>query len=122
MNRQNYLNFLALALVATLAWPALPSFADSVYKNKRASRDGTGKFYMGREIAQVMGHLGAGWHIGTHAIVGGHACQMHARLPLNFNFGATHFIGHLAHVHAGHHALVDAGFIAHGTRHRSRRG
>jgi SAM-dependent methyltransferase len=61
MNRQNYLNFLALALVATLAWPALPSFADSVYKTKRASRDGTGKFYMGREIAQVMGHLGAGW-------------------------------------------------------------
>src|SRR3954451_22386825 len=23
--------------------------------------NGTGKFYMGREIAQVMGHLGAGW-------------------------------------------------------------
>ena len=23
--------------------------------------DGIGKFYMGREIAQVMGHLGAGW-------------------------------------------------------------
>jgi len=23
--------------------------------------DGTGKFYLGREIAQVMGHLGAGW-------------------------------------------------------------
>lgn len=26
-----------------------------------ASRDGTGKFYMGREISQVMGHQGAGW-------------------------------------------------------------
>lgn len=25
------------------------------------SPDGIGKFYMGREIAQVMGHLGAGW-------------------------------------------------------------
>ena len=25
------------------------------------SRDGIGKFYMGREIAHVMGHLGAGW-------------------------------------------------------------
>ena len=23
--------------------------------------DGIGKFYMGREIAQVMGHLAAGW-------------------------------------------------------------
>src|ERR1700681_1046555 len=23
--------------------------------------DGTGKFYLGREIAQVMGHQGAGW-------------------------------------------------------------
>ncbi len=26
-----------------------------------ASRDGIGKFYMGREISQVMGHQGAGW-------------------------------------------------------------
>ncbi len=26
-----------------------------------ASRDGIGKLYMGREISQVMGHLGAGW-------------------------------------------------------------
>ena len=25
------------------------------------SRDGIGKFYMGREIAHVMGHLAAGW-------------------------------------------------------------
>ena len=37
--------------------------ADSsgVYTYGRASRDGTGKVYMGREIAQVMGHLGAAW-------------------------------------------------------------
>ena len=27
----------------------------------RASRDGIGKAYLGREISQVMGHLGAGW-------------------------------------------------------------
>ena len=27
----------------------------------KRSRDGIGKFYMGREISQVMGHLGAGW-------------------------------------------------------------
>lgn len=31
------------------------------YETKRASRDGIGKVYMGREISQVMGHLGAGW-------------------------------------------------------------
>ena len=31
------------------------------YENKRASRDGIGKIYLGREISQVMGHLGAGW-------------------------------------------------------------
>jgi len=28
---------------------------------KEHDRDGIGKFYMGREIAQVMGHEGAGW-------------------------------------------------------------
>jgi SAM-dependent methyltransferase len=31
------------------------------YEFGPASRDGIGKFYMGREISHVMGHLGAGW-------------------------------------------------------------
>jgi ubiquinone/menaquinone biosynthesis C-methylase UbiE len=31
------------------------------YEQRRASRDGTGRFYMGREISHVMGHLGADW-------------------------------------------------------------
>ena len=31
------------------------------YLLSQPSRDGTGKFYMGREIAQVMGHRGASW-------------------------------------------------------------
>lgn len=31
------------------------------YSTGPASRDGIGRFYMGREISQVMGHLGAGW-------------------------------------------------------------
>ena len=31
------------------------------YQQKESSWDGTGKFYMGREISKVMGHLGAGW-------------------------------------------------------------
>ena len=36
--------------------------ADSIYTfGASTSADGTGKFYLGREIAQVMGHQGAGW-------------------------------------------------------------
>tara|TARA_B100001248_G_scaffold260881_1_gene250343 strand:- start:8324 stop:9046 length:723 start_codon:yes stop_codon:yes gene_type:complete len=34
---------------------------ESIYQLGTASRDGIGKFYMGREISQVMGHLGASW-------------------------------------------------------------
>lgn len=34
---------------------------NQIYETKRASRDGIGKVYMGREISHVMGHLGAGW-------------------------------------------------------------
>ncbi len=35
---------------------------DQVYAFRQPqSSDGSGKYYMGREIAQVMGHLGAGW-------------------------------------------------------------
>lgn len=32
-----------------------------VYQFRTATRDGIGKYYMGREISHVMGHLGAGW-------------------------------------------------------------
>jgi ubiquinone/menaquinone biosynthesis C-methylase UbiE len=31
------------------------------YVQREPSRDGTGRFYLGREIAQVMGHQGAAW-------------------------------------------------------------
>ena len=34
---------------------------NSHYTTGLANRDGTGKFYMGREISHVMGHLGASW-------------------------------------------------------------
>lgn len=34
---------------------------DAAYRFGEASRDGIGKFYLGREISQVMGHLGANW-------------------------------------------------------------
>ena len=37
--------------------PASPA----LYRTGEATRDGTGVFHLGREIAQVMGHLGAGW-------------------------------------------------------------
>lgn len=32
-----------------------------VYQYRKAAYDGIGKVYMGREISQVMGHLGAAW-------------------------------------------------------------
>ncbi len=35
--------------------------AGAPYRLGEASRDGIGKFYLGREISQVMGHLGANW-------------------------------------------------------------
>jgi precorrin-6B methylase 2 len=40
---------------------ATPTNTDAVYQLRSPSRDGIGKVYMGREIAEVMGHLGAGW-------------------------------------------------------------
>lgn len=38
-----------------------PRPAEARYASIRASRDGIGKVYFGREIAQVMGHQGASW-------------------------------------------------------------
>ncbi|WP_101756903.1 class I SAM-dependent methyltransferase [Oceanicoccus sp. KOV_DT_Chl] len=34
---------------------------EQAYQQGRISSDGIGKYYMGREISHVMGHLGAGW-------------------------------------------------------------
>ena len=34
---------------------------DSYYLKGERTKDGIGKYYLGREISQVMGHLGAGW-------------------------------------------------------------
>ncbi len=47
------------ALVSLFAQPS--DQESSIYQLSEASPDGIGKFYMGREISQVMGHLGAGW-------------------------------------------------------------
>ncbi|UFH53894.1 class I SAM-dependent methyltransferase [Spirosoma sp. KNUC1025] len=38
-----------------------PADSAKYYQYRNATRDGIGKTYMGREIAQVMGHLGASW-------------------------------------------------------------
>ncbi|MBD2181154.1 class I SAM-dependent methyltransferase [Planktothrix sp. FACHB-1355] len=75
MGTKNYPKFLqrATAIIVILFWGLIltacqtvetSTVADSssVYQEKAVhSPDGIGKFYMGREIAQVMGHLGAGW-------------------------------------------------------------
>lgn len=34
---------------------------EEIYQKGVRTKDGIGKYYMGREISQVMGHLGAGW-------------------------------------------------------------
>lgn len=41
--------------------PATAIDSSGVYQTGPASRDGIGTFYKGREIAHVMGHLGADW-------------------------------------------------------------
>lgn len=52
-----------LLLLAALFLSCQPGNADDLttYTYGKASRDGIGKFYMGREISHVMGHLGASW-------------------------------------------------------------
>lgn len=37
------------------------TYPEPYYRAGSRSYDGTGKYYMGREISQVMGHLGASW-------------------------------------------------------------
>ncbi len=46
----------AVALAAESARPP-----EAAYSTRARTRDGIGKFYFGREIAQVMGHQGASW-------------------------------------------------------------
>ncbi|MBW4662434.1 MAG: class I SAM-dependent methyltransferase [Drouetiella hepatica Uher 2000/2452] len=55
--------FVSLLLVTACSVPIAPPVSSStVYETREVHHpDGIGKFYMGREIAQVMGHQGAGW-------------------------------------------------------------
>lgn len=62
-----------LRCIRLLSWLIFPAFLltqsssspstipSGVYSTTQPSGDGTGKVYLGREIAQVMGHLGADW-------------------------------------------------------------
>jgi 16S rRNA C967 or C1407 C5-methylase (RsmB/RsmF family) len=53
---------LFLLTVPAAAQPAQPKKPAERYEYRREHDvNGTGKFYMNREIAQVMGHLAAGW-------------------------------------------------------------
>jgi len=52
---------LILLLWNLFTLPATALVRDSVYQYRKPSSDGIGKVYLGREIAQVMGHQGAGW-------------------------------------------------------------
>ncbi|MBO3461536.1 class I SAM-dependent methyltransferase [Aetokthonos hydrillicola Thurmond2011] len=56
------LGMLSYLLVNPGSTVGVASSSTSVYEQRPVhSRDGIGKVYMGREIAQVMGHLAAGW-------------------------------------------------------------
>lgn len=62
--KRSFLGITLLILCSLLLIPTASVLADntSVYEQRTVhSRDGIGKVYMSREIAQVMGHLGAGW-------------------------------------------------------------
>ena len=50
-----------LVVIVLLALQAGGDATPDHYRYGPASRDGIGKFYQGREISHVMGHLGAGW-------------------------------------------------------------
>ena len=52
---------LLVAIVCLGCAQANLATTDSLYSYKQPSSDGIGKVYMGREIAQVMGHRGAPW-------------------------------------------------------------
>lgn len=52
---------LLLPLLSDCGGQQHQSPAADAYTYKTPSRDGTGKYYLGREISYVMGHLAAGW-------------------------------------------------------------
>jgi SAM-dependent methyltransferase len=61
MTRHTILWSILLSSLMATAVSALEPRLEPVYTQIEPSRDGIGKVYMGREISQVMGHLGAPW-------------------------------------------------------------
>jgi ubiquinone/menaquinone biosynthesis C-methylase UbiE len=62
MNPKTAFTALFLGLVATASGAEAPRPPEARYETRaQHDRDGIGKFYLGREIAQVMGHQAAGW-------------------------------------------------------------
>ena len=68
--RQITLPLTILMLTGVVSWlfvrqdafsQTAPVAEKSPYTTGEASKDGIGKFFHGREIAQVMGHPGIGW-------------------------------------------------------------
>jgi ubiquinone/menaquinone biosynthesis C-methylase UbiE len=59
-------NLFKVLITGLICWqiavpPSMALIQSKYYGYRQPSFDGTGKVYMGREIAQVMGHQGAGW-------------------------------------------------------------
>ena len=52
---------IALTLTRTAAPAAESPVGGDLYRDGPATPDGIGRYFFGREIAQVMGHMGAGW-------------------------------------------------------------
>jgi SAM-dependent methyltransferase len=59
--RRSQVVFFGFLTILTLLLPTLHSTETATYSYGPASSDGTGKYYLGREISQVMGHRGADW-------------------------------------------------------------
>jgi len=58
--------FFKILISCLICWqlavqPSTAVLQSKYYSYRQPSFDGTGKYYMGREIAQVMGYQGAGW-------------------------------------------------------------
>ena len=55
------LKLLSIAILCCLSNLWADEQKEEIYQKGERTKDGIGKYYMGREISQVMGHLGAGW-------------------------------------------------------------
>jgi ubiquinone/menaquinone biosynthesis C-methylase UbiE len=61
MHARHLLRWTCLLASSFCIAPLSPAATPPLYEHRPASRDGTGKFFLDREIAHVMGHQGAPW-------------------------------------------------------------